>query len=149
MGRFVFSLQNVLDVKEKMEAQSKQEFATASAMLEEQKSILGNLIQRKEDILEEGKHLLENMLDFKKIDSNRLEGEYVDRKIAEQQINVNKAEANLERARRKMSDAMAERKTYDKLRDKALEEFLAEENRAEGKSVDELTSYIYGRKTST
>jgi len=149
MGRFVFSLQNVLDVKEKMEAQSKQEFATASAMLEEQKSILGNLIQRKEDILEEGKHLLENMLDFKKIDSNRLEGEYVDRKITEQQINVNKAEANLERARRKMSDAMAERKTYDKLRDKALEEFLAEENRAEGKSVDELTSYIYGRKTST
>ena len=68
-------------------------------------------------------------------------------KIEEQTVNVNKAEANVERARRKMADAMADRKTYEKLREKAFEEFVAEENRAEGKAVDELTSYKYSIKS--
>ena len=89
---------------------------------------------------------IQGMLDFRDIEENRLAKEYIDRKIEEQKINVNKAEANVERARRKMSEAMAEKKTYEKLRDKAFEEYLIEENRAESKVVDELTSYTYGQK---
>ena len=49
-------------------------------------------------------------------------------------------------ARVKMAEAVMERKTYDKLREKAFEEFRLEENRAEGKTIDELTSYVHGRK---
>lgn len=146
MGRFIFGLQNVLDIKEKVEAQSRQDFAAAQALLQEQEDKLKALYERKEQILIEGQELLKGKLEFREIDENRLSGEYVDRKIEEQKVNVNKAAANVERARRKMSDAMAERKTYDKLREKALNEFLAEENRAEGKVVDELTSYTYGQK---
>lgn len=146
MGRFIFGLQNVLDIKEKVEAQSRQDFAAAQALLQEQEDKLKSLYERKEQILIEGQELLKGKLEFREIDENRLSGEYVDRKIEEQKVNVNKAAANVERARRKMSDAMAERKTYDKLREKALNEFLAEENRAEGKVVDELTSYTYGQK---
>jgi len=41
---------------------------------------------------------------------------------------------------------MMERKTYDKLREKAFDEFMAEEKRAESKMVDELTSYTHGQK---
>lgn len=41
---------------------------------------------------------------------------------------------------------MKERKTQETLREKAFEEFMQEENRQESKTVDELTSYTYGRK---
>lgn len=146
MGRFIFGLQNVLDIKEKVEAQSRQDFAAAQALLQEQQDKLQGLIDRKKQLLAEGQELLKGKLEFRDIEENKLAGEYVDRKIEEQKVNVNKAEANVERARRKMSEAMADRKTYDKLRERALNEFLAEENRAEGKVVDELTSYTYGQR---
>lgn len=147
MARFVFGLQNVLDIKEKIEAQARQDFANAAGLLEEQKRILAGLYERKEQLIAEGQELIQGKLDFREIDENRLAKEYIDRKIEDQIINVNKAEANVERARRKMSEAMAEKKTYEKLRDKAFEEYLIEENRAESKVVDELTSYTYGQKT--
>lgn len=147
MAKFVFGLQNVLDIKEKIEAQARQDFANAAGLLEEQKRILARLYERKEQLIAEGQELIQGKLDFREIDENRLAKEYIDRKIEDQIINVNKAEANVERARRKMSEAMAEKKTYEKLRDKAFEEYLIEENRAESKVVDELTSYTYGQKT--
>lgn len=147
MAKFVFGLQNVLDIKEKIEAQARQDFANAAGLLEEQKRILAGLYERKEQLIAEGQELIQGKLDFREIDENRLAKEYIDRKIEDQIINVNKAEANVERARRKMSEAMAEKKTYEKLRDKAFEEYLIEENRAESKVVDELTSYTYGQKT--
>ncbi|MCQ2525902.1 MAG: flagellar export protein FliJ [Lachnospiraceae bacterium] len=147
MAKFVFGLQNVLDIKEKIEAQARQDFANAAGLLEEQKRILAGLYERKEQLIAEGQELVQGKLDFREIDENRLAKEYIDRKIEDQIINVNKAEANVERARRKMSEAMAEKKTYERLRDKAFEEYLIEENRAESKVVDELTSYTYGQKT--
>ena len=147
MARFVYKLQNVLDVKEKVEAQAKQDFATAAGLLEEQKQILAGLYERKELLLAEGQELIKGKLDFHDIEDNRLAKEFVERKIEEQMINVNKAEANVERARRKMADAVADKKTYDRLKERAFEDFMLEENRAESKAVDELTSYTYGQRT--
>ena len=43
MAVFKYRLQNVLDIKEKVEAQAKQDFATAAGLLEEQKRILAGL----------------------------------------------------------------------------------------------------------
>lgn len=147
MARFVYKLQNVLDVKEKVEAQAKQDFATAAGLLEEQKQILAGLYERKELLLAEGQELIKGKLDFHDIEDNRLAKEFVERKIEEQMVNVNKAEANVERARRKMADAVADKKTYDRLKERAFEDFMLEENRAESKAVDELTSYTYGQRT--
>lgn len=147
MAKFIFGLQNVLDVKEKIESQAKQDFANAVAILEDQKQKLAELFRRKEELLAHGQELIKGVLDFREIENNRLSVKYVEGKIEEQTVNVNKAEANVERARRKMADAMADRKTYEKLREKAFEEFVAEENRAEGKAVDELTSYKYSIKS--
>ncbi len=41
---------------------------------------------------------------------------------------------------------MKERKIFEKLREKAFEEFVFEENRKEQKEVDELMSYKHGTK---
>ena len=41
---------------------------------------------------------------------------------------------------------MQERKMHEKLKEKALLQFLDEEKAAEAKVVDELTSYTYGQR---
>ena len=57
---------------------------------------------------------------------------------------VKQREKEVDVAREHLNEAMKERKTFEKLREKALEAFLAEENLREQKEVDELVSYRYG-----
>ena len=59
---------------------------------------------------------------------------------------VDKAKEIVEAARERMAEAMKERKMHETLREKAFEAFLQEENHAESKAIDELTSYTYGQK---
>ena len=70
----------------------------------------------------------------------------MDEFIALQQKNVEKAQQQLEEARVSLQMAMQESKTQEKLKEKAFEEFIHEENVREAKEVDELTSYTHGRK---
>lgn len=146
MARFSFSLQNVLEIKEKMESQAEQEFAAATVFAETQKEILRAIENKLAELEKEAVELLAGILDFRAIEDNQLARNQTQQKIIDQQKNVKNAELELEKARLKMAEAMMERKTYEKLREKAFDEFLAEENKAEGKAVDELTSYTYGRK---
>ena len=59
---------------------------------------------------------------------------------------VDKAKNILEQKRVKLQIAMQERKTQEKLYENAFEEFMREENARESKEVDELTSYVFGKR---
>ena len=65
----------------------------------------------------------------------------------EQEKEVEKAKVVQEQKRLKLQNAMQERKTQEKLYENAFEEFVREENARESKEVDELTSYVYGKRT--
>ena len=54
----------------------------------------------------------------------------------------------LEDARSRLEEAVKERKTHEKLKEKQFDEFVREENRSESKSIDELTTYTYGQKVT-
>ena len=56
------------------------------------------------------------------------------------------AEKNLEIARVELNRVMIERKTQERLREKAFEEFKAELNARESKEIDQLVSYTYSNK---
>lgn len=58
------------------------------------------------------------------------------------------AEEKLERARERLAEVRMERKTHEKLKEKAFDAFLMEEKRQESKEIDELTSYTYGQRRS-
>ncbi|MBQ8137902.1 MAG: flagellar export protein FliJ [Lachnospiraceae bacterium] len=146
MARFRFSLQNVLDIKVQMESMAKQEFSAAAAYLSEEEEKLRRLYSKKESLEEEAKKLLLGNLNFRDIDDNQLAIMQTKELVMEQEKAVEKAKEALERARVKMAEAVMERKTYERLREKAFEEYRLEENRAEGKTIDELTSYVHGRK---
>ena len=146
MARFRFSLQNILELKMKMETQAKQEFSAAAAALAAEEEKLDVLRLKKHNLEQEAEALLYGELNFRDIDDNQLARMQTDEAIMLQKDAIKRAEDVLEKARIKMAEAMMERKTYDKLRDKAFDEFMAEEKRAESKMVDELTSYTHGRK---
>ena len=58
-------------------------------------------------------------------------------------MNVHVAEKNLEAARVRLNNVMIERKTHEKLKEIAFEEFKQEIQYAENKEIDELVSYTY------
>ena len=70
----------------------------------------------------------------------------MDEYIAAQQVRVKAAEKTLEEARERLTEVMMERKTHETLKEKAFQQFLADEKKQEGKEVDELTSYTYGQR---
>ena len=78
--------------------------------------------------------------------SNRDAIAIVDEYISTQRLKVEKARRQLEEARMKLQNAMQEIKTQEKLKEKAFEAFMHEDNAREAKEVDELTSYTHGRK---
>jgi len=147
MARFIYKLQNVLNLKLKMEDQAKQAFSSAQMALNEEEEKLEQLKQKKRFYEERAKELLSGTLNVQEIESNKNAILVMDNFVAEQYKQVESARARVESAREQMAVAMQERKTQEILRDRAFEEFLREENRAESKMIDELTSYTYGQKT--
>lgn len=146
MARFRFSTQSILDIKYKLETQAKQAFASAQAALLAEEEKQNALIARKNEYEVRAKELLSGTLNVREIEENKNAILVLENYIAEQARNVQLAERKVERAREDMADAVRERKTYETLREKAFQEFLHEENIAEGKTVDELVSYTYGQK---
>lgn len=146
MSKFVYKMQNILNLKYKLEDQAKMEFATARRHLTEEEEKLEHFYRRKDAYEEEGRRLREDTLEVMDILENRNAILQMDEFIELQKLEVAKAEAALEAERQKLQEVMQERKVQEKLREKAFEAFVKEENAKESKEVDELISYTYGQK---
>ncbi len=146
MARFRYSMQSILDIKLKMETQAKQEFSAARAALDEEEAKLARLSDRKTEYEREAARLRSGTLNVRDMEENKTAILCMENFIADQKVRVKEAERILEQARVRLAEVMIERKTHESLKEKAFDEFLREENRREGKEVDELTSYTYGQK---
>lgn len=146
MAKFIYRMQNILNLKLKLEEQQKMEFAAARKKLDEEEDKLNLFFRRKEDYEEEGRRLREDNLNVQDILDNRNALLQMDEYISSQRKQVARAEAELEKERQKLQEAVQERKIQEKLRENAFEVFMKEENSREGKEIDELVSYTYGQK---
>lgn len=146
MAKFRYRMQSILNIKYQLETQAKMEVGRAQMRLNEEQEKLQALIDRKEAYLEEGRQIREKALHVNDLRDNRNAVLIMDELIAVQEFEVRKAEEAVERARAKLTEIMQERKMHEKLKEKALLQFLEEEKAAEFKVVDELTSYTYGQR---
>ena len=146
MARFRYRMQSILNIKLKMETQAKQEFAAAKAVLDEEEEKLEMLKTRKADYESRAEELLKEHLNVRDIMDNKTAILRMDEYISAQILQVRLAAEQVEKARQRLAEVMKERKMHETLREKAFEEFLQEENRAESKEIDQLTSYTYGQK---
>ena len=144
MGRFIFSLQNILNIKEKLEEQAKNEYSQANLLLQE---AIAKREQLEERLEEEKRHLQEDIsasLNVREIRERENAVEIFRMYVRQQILVVMQREKEVEVAREHLNEAMKERKTFEKLREHAFEKFRLEENLREQKEVDELVSYRYG-----
>lgn len=146
MAKFIYRMQNILEIKNKFETQARMQLANAIAKLAEEEEKLVAIKERKKGYEEEGIYLRMDSLNVRNIIDNKTAIAKMDEYIKAQLIQVRIGEKNLEIARKKLQEVIKECKTYEKLREIAFDEFLLEQKALESKEIDELTSFTYGKK---
>lgn len=146
MAKFFYRMQNILDIKYKLEEQAKQEYMAVRVRLNEAIAELEQLEQRKISYMLQYTELVSNKLDVLEIEACKNAIILMDGYIFEQQQIVKRIERELDIAAQKMNVAMQERKIHEKLKEKQFEEFLQELNQEEMKEIDQLVSYQYNNK---
>lgn len=174
MAKFIFKMQNILDIKLRLEDQAKTAYGEARAKLNEEERVLQEFEDRKtyyeqltrsliyqesevvtNHLITTNKKEIENTgvvsrkLNLKEIKAYENAIETIKYHIKVQKIKVKQAEHELETAREKLNIAMMERKTYEKLKENAFEEFKKEIDAAERKEIDELVSFKFNNTTSS
>jgi flagellar FliJ protein len=139
-------MQNILDIEYKLEEQAKSEYMAANRQLQEEEERLEGFRQRKRGYEDHGRELLCSQLDVDEIRSNEAAIERMDDMVKQQQLRREQAMRQLEQKAARLAELRQERKAQEKLRERAFDDFVHEENAKEGKEIDELVSYTYGRK---
>ena len=147
MAVYKYKMQGILDIKEKLETQAKQEFANANLRLLEEEAILEKIRQRKNEYIEEGVRLRREIIDPVEIEINKRAVEVMEDEEVKQEREVAVARKNVDAARRKMMEARTETKIYEKLKENDFKEFMIEEGKAESKEIDELNSFRFSEKS--
>jgi len=138
MRRFVFSLQKVLEYRQRLEEQAIRAFAEAQAQLMHEQAVLHKLLIEREECLRRShrrQHLSVELLAVEQTYLSALE-----ERIEQQRQRVAEAEKVLEEKRQALIEAQRERKTLERLREKQYEEWRQEWLRTEQKALDELAN---------
>lgn len=141
MAKFFYRMQNILNIKYKLEEQAKQEFSNAQNRYRQEEERLERLKQRKRDYTEEMRGHARERLNVMELERCNEAIALLDMQIREQKEVVFRAMTEVDRARAKLNQSMQERKTHEKLKEHQFESFLQELNAEEMKEIDELVSY--------
>lgn len=143
MAKFVYRMQNILELKQKIEEQEKANFGMATARFNEEKAKLREIMIRQAGYENQLKQLNMGTLNIKEIRTCKNAINAMKVAVRAQMIEVSKAKKAMDAAAKRLNTVMMERKMHEKLREKAFEEFVAEINHEESKITDELVSYTY------
>lgn len=146
MAKFVYKMQNILDIKYKLEAQAKSDYAAAAAKLAEEEEKLAALYLRKRSYESHGKELLMDKINVLELKANRDAITAIKSMIRTQSLEVHVAQKNLETQRLRLSEIMVDRKTHEKLKENKFQEFLQELGAEESKEVDQLVSFNFNNQ---
>ena len=145
MAKFFYKMQNILDIKEKLETQARNDYAVANAALAEEEEKLNILIRRRGEYEEKLKESYSGTLDLNTITEYSEAVDIIKYHIRLQEVNVANAQKQVDITRDKLQEAMQERKTHEKLKENAFEVFKQEVAASESKEIDELVSYRHGQ----
>lgn len=143
MAKFVFKLQSILNIKLKLENQAKIAYGQANAKLKREEAVLQSLIMQRSMYEKRAVELVSGTINIRDIRENKRSIDIMKSRIRAQMMVVHAAEKQVEAARPKLNEIMIERKTFEKLRERAFEEFKQEVAYEENQAVNELVSYTY------
>lgn len=143
MAKFVYRMQNILDIKNKLEVQARNSYAAARMKLSQEEEKLDRMFEQKKAYEENYRQQLYGNINILQINICKNAIELCKNQIKKQLVEVKVASLNLEAAQKRLGEVMKERKIQEKLREKAYEEFLQELNDQEKKEIDELVSFRF------
>lgn len=143
MAKFIYRMQNILNIKLRLETQAKTEYAENAARLAAEEERMSDLAVRRHQYENEARQSAMNRINIAGIKHNNDSMAVMKELMTQQAVRIRIAQKNLDKARDKLNLAMQERKVYEKLREKAFEEFMQELNAQEKKEIDELVSFNY------
>lgn len=149
MAKFVYRMQNILELKEKMETQEKMAFSIAMAKLNEEQNKLQELLLRRAEYEQKLKDASGGSIDLREITHLKHAIETMKVQIRDQMFAIRKAQKEVDVARMRLDVVMKDRKTHENLRERAFEAFKEEAARQENKEIDELISFTYGSDDET
>lgn len=147
MAKFTYNMQSVLNIKYKMENQEKIAYANEQAKLRREEEKLQKFKERRLFYENKMRGKMDQKLDVRALYECNQGIEIMKDAIKTQQKEVARAQINVDKAQERLNEAMKERKTHEKLRENAFEEFMHELNVQESKEIDELVSYNYASAT--
>lgn len=148
MAKFIYRMENILQIKYKLEEQAKQNYMEVQARLNEATDKLQQQQNRKQRYEEQYRQLVSEHLDILEIETCKNAILYMDDEIKNQQNVIRSIEKELEQALERMNEAMKDRKIHEKLKENQFEIFKQELNLEEMKEIDQLVSYQYNNPNS-
>ncbi len=143
MAKFRYRMQNILDIKNKMENQAKSVYSSARRRLNDEQEKLEILFSEKRELEDVYRRLAAGIINPREMLDAKRAIDYNRDRIKTQLVEVKVAEKNLEMARIRLNEAVKDRKIHEKLREKAFDEFMLELSHDENKEIDQLVSYRY------
>lgn len=144
MAKFIFPMEQILNIKRKLERQEQIKLGEVMRKLSAAMQMLQIIGFKQKDALDKyQKTVMSGQLIHSEVKKLGDSINYYHNAYKSQEELIKDLENEVEEARRKLQEAVKERKTYEILREKAYEAYLEEEKQEEAKIVDEIVSYKY------
>ena len=141
MAAYKFNLQKVLDLKENIEKEKKNEFGFAIKRLENEKAILVQLEGEMRDCCNEFEESTARGIQVDQLRIILDSIEYYKKSIKNQKVKIKMAEGYIEICRQELIKATKEKKMMEKLKEIDYKKFQYSEQKKEEKLVDDLVSF--------
>jgi len=148
MKRFNFRFQRILKIKERMEEARKIALGKVIAVLNLEQERLADLEQTRMLYRQGGQELLALQLDPSLLSLNVSYLQRLQREIQEQRMRIQQVEKAVEEKRQELMEATKERRVYEILKERAVEDYRREQKRQERIMLDEVGGQLYMRRES-
>lgn len=141
MGKFVFRMQTLLNLKTQIENGLKNDLGRAVRELERQRVILNELVNEREEYIDGINSKSQEGISVGKLREYNTYISYLNDRAKLQKENIKKAQVVVDKYRDKLIKAMQEKKVLEKLKEKKYEEYMKEQLKEEQKINDEIVSF--------
>ncbi len=144
MAKFIYKMQSLLNIKEKLEEQEKTAYSLAKATLNEEERRLAEFVAKKNRYIEEKRVEMSSSIHVQELTLLEHAIKSMEYRVEEQVLVVKRAEREVMLAQARLENAMKERKIQEKLKEHALDEFKLELEAKEQQEINELVSFRFG-----
>lgn len=144
MAKFIYKMQSLLNIKEKLEEQEKTAYGLAKATLNEEEQRLAEFVAKKNRYIEEKRVEMSSSIHVQELTLLEHAIKSMEYRVEEQVLVVKRAEREVMLAQARLEHAMKERKIQEKLKEHALDEFKLELEAKEQQEINELVSFRFG-----